>query len=334
MMVQALQADQVDSSIWLQGILEADIPSLSVASLRWLEFEERKDVVKLFGLLLRTEGMEQPMGEYIRCREAFVRMIVEGCSTATTSTHCGMILQSLARHKAIAEVLLAHPDRVPIRLTEIARNESFDISSEAFSSLQKLLLTHRDVSSEFLSAHFSDFFDSFNTVLRLSEYVAQRQGLKLLSEILLDRNFTKVMLLYIGNVNFLQIHMNLLRDESQAIQFEAFHVFKIFVANPQKPPRVQQILFQNKERLLKLLENLRPTRADDKRFLDDKKTVISKLQALEAPPGLPRSASSGNALSPSNSDVGTGSSPANNGALNGAAAAHARLPQPSSGDGK
>mmetsp|Transcript_11045 Transcript_11045/g.20041 ORF Transcript_11045/g.20041 Transcript_11045/m.20041 type:complete len:377 (+) Transcript_11045:70-1200(+) len=287
-----LQAENADLKLWQQGFLEAELPMLTVFSLQWLEFEERKDVVKFFCLLLRADGMQQPMGDHLRSRDMFVRMLADGCNTACTATHCGMILQSLTRHKSITEVLLGHSDRLPIRLVEISRNSSFDISSEAFSSLQRILLTHKEVSAEFLSTHYCDFFESFNVVLRAADYIAQRQSLKLLSEILLDRHFTKVMLQYIGNVSFLQIHMNLLRDESQAIQFEAFHVFKIFVANPQKPAQIQQILFQNKERLLKLLDKLRATRADDKRFADDKRTVISKLQALEAPPVLPRSASS------------------------------------------
>merc|ERR1712151_1329806 len=92
-------------------------------------------------------------------------------------------------------------------------------------------------------------------------------------------------LAYVGEEQFLQIHMNLLRENSKAIQFEAFHVFKIFVANPKKPPRVQQILYKNKEKLMKLLETLRPNRQDDKQqFAEDRNTVIEKLQSLEMPP--------------------------------------------------
>ena len=39
---------------------------------------------------------------------------------------------------------------------------------------------------------------------------------------------------YIGDVENLCLMMNLLRDEARSIQFEAFHVFKVFVANPQQ----------------------------------------------------------------------------------------------------
>jgi hypothetical protein len=100
---------------------------------------------------------------------------------------------------------------------------------------------------------------------------------------------------------------------------EAFHVFKIFVANPQKPPRVQQILYKNKDRLIKLLETLKANRSDEQ-FDEDKNTVIGKLQALEVPSRLEsipkNSASSGESMdcTPSGS-IGRGVSSCSQGDL-------------------
>ena len=58
-------------------------------------------------------------------------------------------------------------------------------------------------------------------------YVTKRQSLKLLGEILLDRANFNVMTRYIANESNLKMMMNLLRDKSKNIQFEAFHVFKV-----------------------------------------------------------------------------------------------------------
>lgn len=60
-----------------------------------------------------------------------------------------------------------------------------------------------------------------------SNYVTKRQSLKLLGEILLDRANFSVMTRYIANEANLKMMMNLLRDKSKNIQFEAFHVFKV-----------------------------------------------------------------------------------------------------------
>lgn len=60
-----------------------------------------------------------------------------------------------------------------------------------------------------------------------NNYVTKRQSLKLLGEILLDRANFNVMTRYIANEANLKMMMNLLRDKSKNIQFEAFHVFKV-----------------------------------------------------------------------------------------------------------
>jgi len=55
----------------------------------------------------------------------------------------------------------------------------------------------------------------------------QRQSLKLLSELLLDRDNFAIMMRYIVDRSNLRIIMGLLRHNQPNIQFEAFHVFKV-----------------------------------------------------------------------------------------------------------
>ena len=62
--------------------------------------------------------------------------------------------------------------------------------------------------------------------------MTKRQSLKLLGEILLDRANFNVMTKYIANEANLKMMMNLLRDKSKNIQFEAFHVFKVGFSLP------------------------------------------------------------------------------------------------------
>ena len=50
---------------------------------------------------------------------------------------------------------------------------------------------------------------------------------KLLGELLLDRHNFTVMTRYISNPENLKLMMNMLKDKSRNIQFEAFHVFKV-----------------------------------------------------------------------------------------------------------
>lgn len=72
---------------------------------------------------------------------------------------------------------------------------------------------------------------------------------------MLDRSNFNVMTIYISNPENLKLMMNLLRDKSRNIQFEAFHVFKVFVANPNKVRPILDILVKNREKLLTFLGN-------------------------------------------------------------------------------
>ncbi len=66
---------------------------------------------------------------------------------------------------------------------------------------------------------------------------------------------------YIANSDNLKLMMNLLRDESRSIQFEAFHVFKVFVANPKKAKPITDILLKNQEKLVNFLGKFHNDRA-------------------------------------------------------------------------
>lgn len=176
-------------------------------------------------------------------------------------------------------------------LIELTHHQAFDISSDAFASLRELLLAHEAVAAAYIEAHFTEFFMSYNKLLQTEEYVAKRQALRLLGEILLNRHFSTVMRRYVGEEQFLQVQMNLMRDNSMAVKVDAFHVFKLFAARPDKQPRVQQILLKNRQRLVKVLESL--GKGDDEAFLGDQKAVIKALWTLEAlptrnPPSLNR----------------------------------------------
>lgn len=271
---------------FLRYFFAYDLPVRLIGSLVDLEFEVRKDVLGVFSTIVRLGSevaADAQLAEYVQGQPTFFSMLVEGYGRSEIATHCGIMLRSCARHARLVEIFLGQPEIV-IRLASFASHESFDVSGDAFSTLHDLLLTHKAVSAVFLEANFQEFFKVYNGLLTFGNtYVTQRQGLKLLSETLLDRKFMRIMLMYIGNEQFLQIHMNLLKSDSKAIQFEAFHVFKIFVANPQKPPKVQQILFKNRERIVKLLDTLRASRPDDRQFVEDQSTVIAKLQAIQAP---------------------------------------------------
>ena len=76
--------------------------------------------------------------------------------------------------------------------------------------------------------------------------------------------------------------MTLLKDDRKMVQYEAFHVFKVFVANPNKSDEVKRILVKNRGRLLKFLPSFLEARTDDDQFLDEKSFLVRQIEMLPA----------------------------------------------------
>ena len=98
---------------------------------------------------------------------------------------------------------------------------------------------------------------------------------------------------------------------TKAIQFEAFHVFKIFVANPKKSPGIVEILSRNKKKLIEFLMKFQKDKENaDEQFNEEKNTLLKTLNQLEdlSEPTAPAAAAA--APSSSSSAAESASSPA------------------------
>jgi len=84
---------------------------------------------------------------------------------------------------------------------------------------------------------------------------------------------------YISQRSNLKLMMNLLSDSSRTIQFEAFHVFKVFVANPNKPQAILEILVKNKSTLRSFLRDFHNDK-DDEQFRDEKDYLLKQIDLL------------------------------------------------------
>lgn len=147
---------------------------------------------------------------------------------------------------------------------------------------------HKQIAAQYLATNFELFFERYNQILVSSHsYVTKRQSIKLLGELLLDRANYAVMTAYVDRGEHLKICMNLLRDERKMVQYEGFHVFKVFVANPHKSIAVQKILLNNRERLINFLKHFLDERTDDEQFMDEREFLIKQIRNMPPTPVEP-----------------------------------------------
>jgi len=271
----------------LTRLVEAELPTVLVENLPSLEFEVQKHAVRLFSEVLRCAPemeCERLLMDHISTRPGLVQSLLHGCGLPEALMPSALILRECARSEEIADLLLHNG--VAESLVDLAQSQDCDVSFEAFESLRELLLGQPVASAAYLAPSTEEFFLNFNKLLENKTdkgYASRRQALKLLGDILLHPAFGEVMRTYVARARFLQVHMNVLRDSSRLIQIGAFHIFKIFVANPFKPRSVARILAQNKVRLAKLLRSLLDDAAKDEALYSDLTVVIGTLQAMDSP---------------------------------------------------
>uniref|UniRef100_A0A8B9FE36 Calcium binding protein 39 like n=1 Tax=Amazona collaria TaxID=241587 RepID=A0A8B9FE36_9PSIT len=236
-----------------------------IANLQLIDFEGKKDVSQIFNNILRRQiGTRSPTVEYISAHPHILFMLLKGYESPSIALRCGIMLRECIRHEPLAKIILfSEQFRDFFKYVEMS---TFDIASDAFAT--------------FKAGHESDDYEK---LLHSENYVTKRQSLKLLGELILDRHNFAIMTKYISKPENLKLMMNLLRDKSPNIQFEAFHVFKVFVASPNKTQPIVEILLKNQPKLIEFLSNFQKERTDDEQFTDEKNYLIKQIRDLKKP---------------------------------------------------
>ncbi|CAB1458599.1 unnamed protein product [Pleuronectes platessa] len=266
---------QLAQELYNSGLLISLVENLQV-----IDFERKKDVCQIFNNILRRQiGTRSPTVEYLCSHQEVLFTLLKGYDTAQVALNCGIMLRECIRHEPLAKIIL-HSEDFHSFFTYVEMSP-FDIASDAFATFKDLLTRHKVLVAEFLEQNYDAVFVNYEKLLLSENYVTKRQSLKLLGELLLDRKNFTVMTRYISKPENLKLMMNLLRDKSSNIQFEAFHVFKVFVANPNKTQPIIDILLKNQTKLIDFLSNFQKDRSDDELFNNEKTYIIKQIRDLK-----------------------------------------------------
>ncbi|CAN6295026.1 unnamed protein product [Urochloa humidicola] len=215
--------------------------------------------------------------KYIENHMELLDFLVGCYKNLDIALNCGNMLRECIKYPTLAKYILESGSFE--LFFEYVELPNFDIASDALNTFKDLLTKHETVVAEFLASHYDQFFELYSRLLSSTNYVTRRQAMKFLSEFLLEAPNSQIMKRYIVEVRFLNIMINLLKDSSKNIRICAFHVFKVFVANPNKPRCIIEALLDNRRDLLKLLHNL-PTSKGDDELEEEKDLIIQQIQKL------------------------------------------------------
>ncbi|KAI8000739.1 putative MO25-like protein [Camellia lanceoleosa] len=253
---------------------------LLILCLPKLNLEARKDATQVVANLQRQQVQFRLIAcDYLEANIDLMDILVLGYENTDMALHYGTMLRECIRHQSVARYVL-ESENVK-KFFDYIQLPNFDIAADASATFKELLTRHKSTVAEFLSKNYDWFFAEYNSkLLESTNYITRRQGIKLLGDMLLDRSNCAVMTRYVSSRDNLRILMNLLRESSKSIQIEAFHVFKLFVANQHKPADIISILLANKTKLLRLFADFK-TDKEDEQFEADKAQVIREILALE-----------------------------------------------------
>lgn len=72
----------------------------------------------------------------------------------------------------------------------------------------------------------------------------------------------------------------LIQEEKQLAEVQRF-IFQVFVANPNKPRPIADILIRNREKLVEFLSKFHTDRTEDEQFNDEKAYLIKQIQEMK-----------------------------------------------------
>ncbi|XRB14530.1 calcium binding protein 39 [Pseudoscourfieldia marina] len=235
-----------------------DLLAALVAMLPRVPFEGKKDAAAIFQGLMRTTDANGKCHAlaHVVARGGMLASIAEKYDAPDEALHAGCMLKECVRHEELAQMALTD-EEVMDRLFTHADDAHFDVASYAFGCLADLLTRFPAVVASTLGSKCDFFTKRLNVLIASENYVTRRQSLRLLARTLqTPANLKPFTAPYVSDVSNLVLCMEALRDSSKSIQGEAFHVVKIFIANPVKPPDISAVLTANQPKLLRLLKSM------------------------------------------------------------------------------
>lgn len=251
-----------------------------INSIPKLDLEARKDATQIVANLQKQQVESRLVAsEYLESNLDVIDSLVEGIDhDHELALHYTGMLKECVRHQVVAKYILESKNLE--KFFDYVQLPYFDVATDASKIFRELLTRHKSTVAEYLAKNYEWFFAEYNTrLLEKGSYFTKRQASKLLGDVLMDRSNSGVMIKYVSSLDNLRIMMNLLREPTKNIQLEAFHIFKLFVANEEKPEDIVAILVANRNKILRLFADLKAEK-EDLGFETDKALVMNEIATL------------------------------------------------------
>lgn len=225
--------------------------------------------------------------EYALEHSNMMMLLLRGYEQKEIALISGNLLRDMLQYKELCRLLLErYPEWIISILVYVCRFEKeFDVAADAFSNLNLVMTKDNEAFGKYLDEYGNVFFEKYHDLIRNGDnFMIQRQSLMVLGKLLLDPIHFDRMVQYVGNKKYLKLIMGCLRHPNYSFRIEAFHVFKVFVANPNKSKSIVYILKKNRDKLMEFLVHFENTNVDRKigqAFQQERSLLLYTLKKLD-----------------------------------------------------
>jgi len=249
--------------------------------------EDKKNIIEIIDELLKIDIDPNPLSESLaKDSKTIIEQMLAKFDAPGMSIHYSNLLKIMTNQNELIGSFL----KVEIfkTLSGYVWNTVFDISSEALSLLEEILFSeNKDVQKQchtFLNEHPSEMMEIFMHLFEQENYLAKREAMKIIHQILVCKNDNKDFYSYfVSQKDHLRFTMNSLNDESIAITIEAFELLIIFLHAPAelRGHKVNETLQKNCDKLMEFIEHFQEDKSDDEGLITQKQVAIKALKQIK-----------------------------------------------------
>lgn len=256
-----------------------------MTELNLLDMETHKHVLQIFDILLNKDIQPNPLAAGLSSKAEFIVDTLLNGNTQHLTPFSGTLLRYLLRHPEMRPAFM----KISIwqKLAEMSTDNVFDVSSQAYETLQRIITSKqeevREEASHLLNSEKEATLDIFYTMCDCENYFAMREGYKILIQIL--RQDEEYAQWYVQEKPNLVRMIKILNEEQESsmegVQSEAFEIFHIIICSKfDYNFKVKEVIDKNKDDLIELIQDFDPEKKHSN-FSDNKQEILERLDNIE-----------------------------------------------------
>jgi len=220
-----------------------DIITKIIETLPSLEFETCKDAVHVVNYLIKEKNSQSVA--VLKKDPRLMNTLADSCSNVHIAIHCNSILRNcICDDDLLATFFTNSYDK----FVEHVQISTFDVASNNFTTLKTALLRDPVITGNFFNSNEDKIISSFNALFRSKNQVTKRTSVKLIGELLEEKNNSSTRAAFVKNEESCKLVCELLTGKAKALGLNMLAIFASVVPDMAIVPPNNKIINDHKQK--------------------------------------------------------------------------------------